>query len=93
VRTLYQLWFDDLTDGAEGRGTTNRLGNDDPSPFSEGLHEKRNDFDDGANALWSLYGKEAKGYDEAWVQKLKDDMDGVLLYVCAHLHPIVAIQP
>ncbi|KAI0285734.1 hypothetical protein BC826DRAFT_972851 [Russula brevipes] len=63
-----------------GSGTTNRLGNDGPGPVPEGLHEMRNDFDDGANALWSLYGKEAKGYDEAWVQKLKDDMDGVLLY-------------
>ena len=39
------------------------------------------DFDDSANALWTLYGKEAKSHDEAGVQTLKDDMDGVLIFV------------
>ncbi|KAI0293729.1 hypothetical protein B0F90DRAFT_1642227, partial [Multifurca ochricompacta] len=43
-------------------------------------HEKRKDFDDSANALWSLYGKEAKSHDEARIQSLKDDMDGVLIF-------------
>jgi len=42
------------------------------------------DFDDGANALWSLYGKEAKGHDEATIQTIKDDMDGVLIFVCSY---------
>jgi len=42
------------------------------------------DFDDSANALWSLYGKEAKGHDEATIQTLKDDMDGVLIFVRTH---------
>ena len=40
------------------------------------------DFDDGANDLWSLYEKEAKTYDEALIKHLKDDMDGVLIFVC-----------
>lgn len=44
-------------------------------------HEERKDFDDGANALWSLYGKEAKAHDEAQFLSLKADMDGVLLFV------------
>lgn len=38
------------------------------------------DFDDSANALWTLYGKEAKSHDEARIQTLKDDMDGVLIF-------------
>jgi hypothetical protein len=39
------------------------------------------DFDDSANALWTLYGKEAKGHDESSIQTLKEDMDGVLIFV------------
>ena len=39
------------------------------------------DFDGSANALWTLYGNEAKSYDEAGIQTLKDDMDGVLIFV------------
>ena len=43
------------------------------------------DFDDSSNALWSLYGKEAKSYDEATIQSLKGDMDGVLIFVRLYL--------
>jgi hypothetical protein len=43
------------------------------------------DFDDSANALWSLYGKEAKGHDKATIKTLKDDMDGLLIFVCSHI--------
>jgi hypothetical protein len=39
------------------------------------------DFDDSANALWTLYGKEARSHDEAHIRTLKDDMDGVLIFV------------
>ena len=39
------------------------------------------DFDGNADALWSLYGHEAKSYDEARIQTLKGDMDGVLIFV------------
>jgi len=42
------------------------------------------DFDDSANALWSLHEKEAKSHDEARIQSLKDDMDGVLIFVRFH---------
>ncbi|KAI0251660.1 hypothetical protein BJV78DRAFT_1125927, partial [Lactifluus subvellereus] len=38
------------------------------------------DFDDSANALWTLYGKEARSHDEARIRTLKDDMDGVLIF-------------
>ena len=48
-----------------------------------GHEEKRmiGDFDSSANALWTLYGTEAKSHDEARIQTLKDDMDGVLIFV------------
>ena len=51
---------------------------------SKGPEEKRmiGDFDSSANALWTLYGKEAKSHDEARIQTLKEDMDGVLIFVC-----------
>jgi len=42
---------------------------------------KKNGFDGGANGLWNLYRNEAKSYDEAHIQTLKEDMDGVLIFV------------
>ncbi|KAI9438744.1 hypothetical protein H4582DRAFT_195291 [Lactarius indigo] len=46
-------------------------------PFPAGPQKGRRDFDDGANALWTLYGKEAKTHDEARFQRLAADMDGI----------------
>ena len=46
------------------------------------------DFDGSANALWTLYGKVAKSHDKSRIQTLKDDMDGVLIFI--HLHFICA---
>jgi hypothetical protein len=40
------------------------------------------DFDGSANPLWTLYGKESKSHDQSRIQTLKDDMDGVLIFVC-----------
>ena len=48
------------------------------------------DFDDSANALWTLYGKEAKSHDEACIETLKDDMDGVLIFVRLHSVCLIA---
>ena len=47
------------------------------------------DFDSGASALWTLYRDEAKSRDKARIQTLKEEMDGVLIFVrscssCAH---------
>ncbi|KAH9177058.1 hypothetical protein EDB89DRAFT_1902769 [Lactarius sanguifluus] len=39
------------------------------------------DFDDSTNALWSLHVKEARSNDGSRIQSLKDDMDGVLIFV------------
>ena len=43
--------------------------------------KERRDFDDGANALWDLYGKGAKTHDEARFESVAKDMDGVLVFV------------
>ena len=51
------------------------------NPSHEEPSERRQDFDEDANDLWSLYGKEAKSHDEARIETLKDDMDGVLIFV------------
>ena len=53
------------------------------TPQAEQLEERRliGDFDGSANALWTLYGTEAKSYDDAQIDTLKDDMDGVLIFV------------
>ncbi|KAH8989938.1 hypothetical protein EDB86DRAFT_2831423 [Lactarius hatsudake] len=40
-------------------------------------HSGRKDFDDGANALWNLYGEEAQIHDEARFESLAADMSGV----------------
>ena len=45
------------------------------------------DFEGSANALWTIYGKEAKSHDEARIQTLKDDMDGVLIFVRPYFVP------
>ncbi|KAH9058915.1 hypothetical protein EDB83DRAFT_2520662 [Lactarius deliciosus] len=55
-------------------GDDHQPGDIQPMPFVIG------DFDDSANALWSLHKKEAKRHDEARIQSLKDDMDGVLIF-------------
>jgi hypothetical protein len=58
-----------------------------PGGSADPEQEKRmiGDFDGSANALWTLYGKEAKSRDEAHVQTLKDDMDGVLIFVRSYI--------
>ena len=51
------------------------------------------DFDDNANALWSLHLDEAKSHDEARINTLKDDMDGVLIFVRIHIPVIISTTP
>jgi hypothetical protein len=53
------------------------------SQSPEKSHKQRQDFEDGANDLWSLYGKEAQIYDESRIKTLKGDMGGVLIFVRA----------
>ncbi|KAH9061783.1 hypothetical protein EDB83DRAFT_2604623 [Lactarius deliciosus] len=49
----------------------------DPSAYLVSLDGEHKDFDDGANALWSLYGKEAQAHDEALFKGILAEMDGV----------------
>ncbi|KAF8265729.1 hypothetical protein EI94DRAFT_279145 [Lactarius quietus] len=42
-----------------------------------GSQTERRDFDDGANSLWTLFGKVAKTYDQARFSSLAEDMDAV----------------
>jgi hypothetical protein len=69
---------------AQRADTINPSG-DGASPADGGQESQEWDFDDRANALWSLYGKEAKNHDEATINTLKDDMDGLLIFVCTHI--------
>ena len=53
-----------------------------PNSSSRRIDQKEHrDFDDGANALWSLYGREAKTHDEVRFESVAKDMDGVLIFV------------
>ncbi|KAH8994208.1 hypothetical protein EDB92DRAFT_1815149 [Lactarius akahatsu] len=66
--------------GDPERGEHLPLGGE-PQSETPGRHLDQNgehkDFDDGANALWSLYGKEAQAHDEALFQGILAEMDGV----------------
>jgi hypothetical protein len=46
--------------------------------------ERSKDFDDNADELWSLYEKVARRHDEARIRALKDNMEGIPVYVCAY---------
>ncbi|KAH9009107.1 hypothetical protein EDB83DRAFT_2681126 [Lactarius deliciosus] len=55
--------------------------NSSAQPMPPGMLRMIGDFNDNANALWSLQLKEAMSHDEARIQSLRDDMDGVLVFV------------
>ncbi|KAH9016778.1 hypothetical protein EDB85DRAFT_2204753 [Lactarius pseudohatsudake] len=56
------------------RGSNPNPGGRETNNSSEG---ERKDFDDGANALWSLYNKEAQTHDEAFLKGMLADMSGI----------------
>jgi hypothetical protein len=58
-----------------------------PTPSESEMPPVIGDFDDNANAFWSLHMKEAKSHDEARIQSIKDDMDSVLIFVCIYISP------
>jgi hypothetical protein len=62
--------------GVEGMNNRN-----DPSQSPEESNKQRQGFDDRANDLWSLYGKEAQIYYENWIKTLEGDMGGALIFV------------
>ncbi|KAI9431455.1 hypothetical protein H4582DRAFT_1238605 [Lactarius indigo] len=72
---------DELEEEARSKTLGTRLG-----PRGRGLNNssngEHNDFNDGANALWSLYSKEAQAHDEALFQGILAEMDGVPTPAC-----------
>ena len=86
---LVSVWGSVNRPVVEGVGVNNQSGNDVPNPRrSLGDSSEQRDFDDSANALWSLYRDEAKNYDEAELKTFKDDMDGLLIFVRIYYLPI-----
>ena len=55
--------------------------NGPPDPGANEEQHIMGDFDGSSKALWTLFGTEAKSYDNARIDTLKDDMDGVLIFV------------
>ena len=86
--------LNDLINFAEVRGTnisTNIQSENGASSHSpEDSPEEPKDFDDSANALWSLYRKGIQAHDEARMQTLREDMDGLLIFVCIGYQPITS---
>ena len=73
------------TQPQDDEGMNDRI---DPSLSPEESHKQSHkqqiqhqDFDDGANDLWSLYGKEAQIFDESRIKTLKGDMGSILIFV------------
>jgi hypothetical protein len=66
-----------------------RTPDDTAQPIPSEMHPMIGDFDDNANAMWSLHLTEAKSHDEAQIHSLKDDMDGVLLFVRVNISIVV----
>jgi Family of unknown function (DUF6535) len=93
VRIFYRLvGLNDPINVVKGRVMNDQSEDGPQSSSADEASEEREDFDDSANPLWSLYEKEAKNRDEAQILTLKDDMDGVLIFVCiyflsAHCQP------
>lgn len=72
---LVQYDILDPQGGATNYSSSECLSHADPQ-------KERGDFDDGANALWSLYGKVSKTHDEARFSSWAEDMDSVGVFVC-----------
>jgi len=62
-------------------GTSHSSRNDDPRYSPEESQDENNEVNDSDNALWSQYEKAVKSRDKVRIEALKDDMDGVLLFV------------
>ena len=77
------LSLDDVSALTIDKGNSQPRGSIEDVTPAKGSYPRRmiGDFDDSANALWSLHEKEAKSHDDARIQSLKDDMDGVLIFV------------
>ena len=72
-------------------GTSHASRNDDTSHSPQESQGEHNELDDSGNALWSQYEKAVQSRDKGRIEALKDDMDGVLIFVCIyHLTLVVS---
>jgi hypothetical protein len=62
---------------------------DDPSRAQEEFQDEHDELDDNNNSLWLLYEEVVKSRDKVRIEALKDDMDGILIFVCACYLPLV----
>ena len=80
--TCHKPTGDNRQPGGTSDDTTQPTPSEEPPPMI-------GDFDERTNALWSLQMKEAQSHDEARIQSLKHDMDGVLIFVRVHISVVI----
>ncbi|KAF8262908.1 hypothetical protein EI94DRAFT_1687705 [Lactarius quietus] len=74
------------SNSGEKKGEHENVQSDDRSPSDTAqptppeMPRMIGDFDDNANAMWSLHLAEAKNHDEGRINSLKNDMDSVLIF-------------
>ena len=57
---------------------------------SRDSHHDAEEYDERAAKLWSVYVEEAESHDKALVETWKDDMEGIIIFVCL---PISSLYP
>ena len=86
---VQEVYNDQVDSSARSQGQaqtdSRQPGGGDHSSDTSEMPPMIGDFDDNANAFWSLHMKEAKSHDEARIESIKDDMDGVLIFVCIYI--------
>ena len=86
VRVLFQSGFDGPT---EGIGMSHPSQNDLPSRPPEESQDENGELGASSNCIWLEYEKAVKIRDKVRIETLKDDMDGVLIFVCIYNLPVV----
>ncbi|KAI0267358.1 hypothetical protein BC834DRAFT_968872 [Gloeopeniophorella convolvens] len=51
-----------------------------PRPREDADDTKTRDYGDSANALWSLYGKDAENHDKALIETWRSDMESIIIF-------------
>ncbi|KAH9988446.1 hypothetical protein BJV74DRAFT_839399 [Russula compacta] len=68
------------TKPGQGRAQIHSLGVNYPPDQESEAKPMTGDFDSSADALWTIYGKEARNHDKIKIESLKDHMDSVFLF-------------
>ena len=80
----HKLTGDNLQPGGTPGGDTTQPRPPEVPPPSRLIR----DFDDSANALWTLQMKEAKCHDEARIKPLEGDMNSIIIFVRVPIPPL-----